>query len=98
MITLDSPQQISENQIGNYGLIEKQDALNTAKKLHTRLELRLYLIGRNTAIKSDYEKNEDEILKIETIAKMNRINNAIDKLEAEFIAIFKHLCSKQNKG
>jgi hypothetical protein len=41
------------------------------------LELRLSLIGQNNSLKSEYEKNEDDIIRIKTQIEVNRLNGVI---------------------
>lgn len=97
MKELDEPQKITANEYLSYGLTNRQSALSTLKKLIERLELRLYLIGSNGANKSDYDKNETEILKIKTITEIDKLTSTQERLEVEFVTIYKHLCGKFNQ-
>lgn len=59
--------------------IFKQD-INQIKELNALkecLELRLALIGQNNSTKSEYEKNEDDIIRIKTQTEINKLKSII---------------------
>ena len=85
-----------QNEKQSWGLARNQVTINTLKKLSERLELRLYLSGCGKSEKNDYDKNEIEILKIETISRIGKLKRTIDNLEMEFKAKFLHLCGREN--
>lgn len=98
MTTLDKPRYINgdEQHIGSYGLINRQKSISVSKQLLERLYLRLYLIRSGFSTKNDYEKNESEILKIETQKRIAKLIDEIKFKEDEFVAVYKHLCGSIN--
>lgn len=73
-------------------LQQKQVALNTIKKLIERLELRLILIGQNNSTKTMYEKNESEIIKIDTILRIHKLNERKESMQTDFLHTYgKHI-------
>jgi hypothetical protein len=65
-------------------LNELQRKINTHKRMLECLELRLYLIDSNKANKTEYERNEDEMIKIITCSKIDSVLDKIFCLEIEF--------------
>lgn len=63
--------------------------INTYKTLLDCYELRLHLIDDNKANKSEYEKNEDDIMKIITCSKIDSIKDKIFELEEEFNSLLR---------
>lgn len=55
-----------------------------------RLHYRLFLIGTNKANKSEYEINEDEIIKMKTIVEINRCEIELSKQKDIFLALIKN--------
>jgi hypothetical protein len=53
------------------------DQIKDMQLLKECLELRLSLIGQNNSIKSEFEKNEDDITRIKTQVEINKLNSLI---------------------
>jgi hypothetical protein len=53
------------------------DHISDLQLLKECLELRLSLIGQNNSIKSEFEKNEDDITRIKTHLELNKLNALI---------------------
>jgi len=59
-------------------LIEQDlDQIREMQLLKECLELRLSLIGQNNSLKSEFEKNEDDITRIKTQVEINKLNALI---------------------
>jgi len=59
-------------------LIEQElDQIREIQLLKECLELRLSLIGQNNSLKSEFEKNEDDIIRIKTQVEINKLNALI---------------------
>lgn len=86
--------------IGNFDAIEKEiialkNHIFDCKKLVICLHKRLFLIRNNFALKSDYEKNEIEIICHETrqqiISKTNKIREYQNDLKHKLSLLNNHL-------
>lgn len=66
-------------------LRDLQIKIGINKRMLECLELRLHYIDSNKVNKSEYELNEDEIIKITTNTKIDFLNDKISELENEFI-------------
>jgi|LakMenE18May11ns_1017448.scaffolds.fasta_scaffold9672581_2 hypothetical protein len=66
-------------------LKDLQIKIEINKRMLECLELRLHYIDSNRVNKSDYELNEDDIIKITTNTKIDFLNDKISELENEFI-------------
>jgi len=53
------------------------DQIRDIQLLKECLELRLSLIGQNNSLKSEYEKNEDDITRIKTQVEINKLGAVI---------------------
>lgn len=53
------------------------DQIKDMQLLKECLELRLSLIGQNNSLKSEFEKNEDDITRIKTQVEINKLNALI---------------------
>ena len=59
-------------------MIDKDiDQIRHLQQLKECLELRLVLIGQNNSIKSEYERNEDDIVRIKTQVELNKLSALI---------------------
>ncbi len=51
--------------------------LASSEKMKGCLQKRLYFIGTNNSKKSEYEKNEDEIIKMKTYSQIEKLDEVI---------------------
>lgn len=58
-------------------------SIETHERLHELLERRLILVRENYSSKSEYEKNEVEIITIETRAKIDKLITKINDTKFE---------------
>jgi len=69
----------------NHPYMEKlQGTLAQHKKLLSHLELRMVLIGQNSANLSEYDINENEIIKIKTEGEIDILKRTITEKEGYF--------------
>jgi hypothetical protein len=73
-----SKQQIDNKNMDKFPhLINIKEGISTLKSLHERLELRTRLIKENYSDKTEYEKNEIEIILIDTKIRLIKVNKSI---------------------
>jgi hypothetical protein len=65
------------------------------EKLKESLMLRLHLLNQNKANKTEYEKNEDDILRYETNQRIYSITEKINLRKKEICSLFLLLESQQ---
>jgi len=58
-------------------LVNIKEGITTLKKLHERLELRTILIKKDYTSKSEFEKNEIEIVLLDTSIRLVKVNKSI---------------------
>ena len=63
-------------------------AVEKIEKLKERYMLRLELIGEGRASKTEYEKNEDEIIKIKTNYLIDDLNENIKEWQRKYNEIY----------
>lgn len=68
-------------------MCELQKIININKRMLECYELRLHLIDRYKINKTDYDLNEDEIVKIKTESIISGLKNKISLLENEFVIL-----------
>lgn len=61
------------------------DQIGVLQLLKECLELRLALIGQNNSNKSEYQKNEDDILVIKTKVEIKKLQEVIDQKSYDVI-------------
>lgn len=66
-------------------MCELQKTISVNKRMLECYELRLHLIDRDKINKTDYDLNEDEIIKIKTESMIVGLRNKISTLEDDFI-------------
>lgn len=62
-----------------------QGTLNTSKELLGCLEKRLVLIGQDAANQNDFQRNENQILRIKTLGEIDSLKKIIEAKEQYFI-------------
>jgi len=80
----------------NIELAKEKSRIEAMKQLLDRYYLRLSLIDYNKADKSEYEKNEDEIVKIQTHTLIAKLSCDIEKKEEAFISLFNKTHRNEN--
>lgn len=68
----------------NYELVALQEGILAMKKYVLALHKRLALVRNGFSLKSEYEKNEVDIVVFETLAKISNANKKIYQLQTEF--------------
>jgi len=67
-------------------IVEKQAfEISKLEQLKEHFELRLALINTNKVYKTEFEKNESCILKMETEISLNKLNKVIEQKTHDFI-------------
>jgi hypothetical protein len=56
---------------------DDQNAIRELRLLEECLELRLHLLNTDGAVKSEFEKNEDSIVRIKTEIELNKLKKLI---------------------
>lgn len=70
--------------------LKSKNNIHFLQHLIFRLHYRIFLIGTNKANKSEYEINEDEIIKMKTIVEINRCEIELSKQKDIFLALIKN--------
>jgi hypothetical protein len=65
------------------------DLIRDLQLLKECLELRLSLIGQNNSLKTEFELNEDDIIRIKTKVELNKLNALIIQKTHDFRANLK---------
>ena len=79
---------------------EAQNTIRELRLLEECLELRLHLLNSDSAIKNEYELNENLIIRIKTEIELNKLKNVIVQKTYDLQEIFRsHIIElKQENG
>lgn len=78
---------------------DDQNAIRELRLLEECLELRLHLLNTDSALKSEYEKNEDLITRIKTEIELNKLKKVIQQKTFDLQENFRsHLIELEQNG
>ena len=63
---------------------EQMKLISDMENLKECLEVRLALLHQGNALKSEYEQNESEILRMKTEIQWNKLNDSLEEKLSEF--------------
>jgi len=63
---------------------EQMKLISDMENLKECLEVRLALLHQGNALKSEYEQNESEILRMKTEIQLNKLNDSLEEKLSEF--------------
>ena len=78
---------------------DDQSAIRELRLLEECLELKLHLLNADSALKSEYDKNEDLITRIKTEIELNKLKKVIQQKTFDFQENFRsHLIELEQNG